>query len=294
MTPQAWIALLIVYVVWGSTYLAIRIVLETLPPFTTAGVRFLVAGGILYAWSIRRGDRGGDAPGGAAWRAAAIVGAGLFLGGNGGVVFAEGRIASGVAALLVATLSFWMALLDWAVYGARPSRATLLGIPMGFAGTALLIGPLETSGIDPMGALACVLASLSWAAASLYSRRAPLPARTFVSTAMQMLAGGVWLVLAGLAAGEAGAFRLADVSAASAWALVYLVLAGSLAAFTAYAWLLRNAPTSIVATYAYVNPVVAVGLGWLVKAEPVTPRMAVAGAVILGSVALIANGNRRR
>jgi len=291
---RVWIALLVVYVVWGSTYLAIRVAIDTLPPFLMAGVRFLVAGGLLFAWAERRGDRDGDAPGWPQWRAAAIVGAGLFLGGNGGVVFAESRIPSGVAALLVATLSLWMAILAWLVHGERPSRRAAIGLPLGFAGTALLIGPVETSGIDPVGAGACLLASFSWAAASLYSRHAPLPARTAVSTGMQMLAGGAWMTLAGLATGEATHLDPTRFSTASLVALAYLVVAGSLLAFTAYAWLLRNAPMPLVATYAYVNPVVAVALGWMILGEPVTPRMLVAGSVILAAVGLIASASQSK
>jgi drug/metabolite transporter (DMT)-like permease len=293
MAASIWAALLIVYVVWGSTYLAIRIAIETLPPFLGAGVRFLVAGGVLYLWAVRRGDRVGDAPGRREWGTAAIVGAGLFLGGNGGVVFAESRIASGVAALLVATLSLWMPLLAWAIYGERPPRAALIGLPIGFLGTALLIGPVDAGGIDPIGALACLGGAISWAAASLYSRHARLPARTQLSTAMQMLAGSVWLMLAGLLTGELSRVRPETFSWASLAALAYLIVAGSLVAFSAYAWLLRVAPTPLVATYAYVNPVVAVLLGWAVVGEPITPRMVVAGGIILTALALIANGTRR-
>jgi drug/metabolite transporter (DMT)-like permease len=293
MTARIWIALLIVYVVWGSTYLAIRIAIETLPPFLMGGVRFLVAGGLLYGWAVRRGDHANDRPGWDEWRSAAIIGAGLFLGGNGGVVFAESRIASGVTALLVCTLSLWMALLAWIVYGERPSRRAMIGLPLGFGGTALLIGPVETSGIDPVGAGACLLASLCWSAASLYSRHAKLPARTTVSTGMQMLTGGGWMVLAGLATGELAHVHPSTFSTASLAALVYLIVFGSLAAFTAYAWLLRAAPTSLVATYAYVNPVVAVVLGWSIAGEPITPRMLVAGAIIVVAVVLIASGRPR-
>jgi drug/metabolite transporter (DMT)-like permease len=292
MAVRIWTALGIVYVVWGSTYLAIRIAIETLPPFSMAGVRFLVAGGLLYAWSIGRGDRANDRPGWSEWRAAAIVGAGLFLGGNGGVVFAESRIPSGVTALLVATLSLWMALLAWIFHGERPSRAAAIGLPLGFGGTALLIGPGETSGIDPVGAVACLLASLSWGAASLYSRRAKLPARTAVSTSMQMLTGGVWMLLAGALTGELADVRPAAFSSASLGALFYLIVAGSLLAFTAFAWLIRHAPTPLVATYAYVNPVVAVALGWVLADEPITPRMLVAGAIIIVAVVLIASAHR--
>jgi drug/metabolite transporter (DMT)-like permease len=293
MTARIWMALLIVYVVWGSTYLAIRIAIETLPMFFMAGVRFLVAGGVLFAWALRRGARDGDALGWPQWRAAAIVGAGLFLGGNGGVVFAESRIPSGVTALLVATLSLWMALLAWLAWGERPSRRALVGLPLGFAGTALLIGPVDTSGIDPLGAVACLLASLSWAAASLYSRQARLPSRTAVSTAMQMIAGGMWMTFASIVTGEWRHLDPHAFSTASLGAMAYLIVAGSLLAFSAYAWLLRNAPTPLVATYAYVNPVVAVLLGWAFAGEPVTPRMIAAGATILGAVALIASGGRR-
>jgi len=287
MAVRIWTALMIVYVVWGSTYLAIRIAIETLPPFLMAGIRFSVAGALLFGWAIRRGDHANDAPGWDQWKAAAIAGAGLFLGGNGGVVFAESRIPSGVTALLVATLSLWMALLSWIAYGERPSRSAAIGLPLGFAGTALLIGPVETSGIDPVGAAACLLASLSWAAASLYSRRAKLPARTAVSTGMQMLAGGAWMLLAGLATGELASVRPATFSSASLGALVYLIVAGSLIAFTAFAWLIRTAPTSLVATYAYVNPVVAVALGWALAGEPISARMLVAGAIIIAAVVLI-------
>jgi drug/metabolite transporter (DMT)-like permease len=292
MSVRIWTALLIVYVVWGSTYLAIRIAIETLPPFSMGGVRFLIAGGLLYAWAARRGDRVHDSPGWPQWRAAAITGAGLFLGGNGGVVFAETRIPSGVTALLVATLSLWMALLSWLALGERPTRAAAIGLPLGFAGTALLIGPVETSGIDPVGAIACVLASMSWAAASLYSRHAPLPKRTAVSTAMQMLAGGGWMLLAGALTGELAHVDPSRFSRASVGALVYLVVFGSLIAFTAFAWLVRHAPLPLVATYGYVNPVVAVALGWAILGEPVTPRMLLAGAIIVGAVVLIANGHR--
>jgi drug/metabolite transporter (DMT)-like permease len=292
MTARIWTALLVVYVVWGSTYLAIRIAIETLPPFLMGGVRFLVAGALLYAWAVRRGDRVGDVPGRAQWIAAAIVGTGLFLGGNGGVVLAEQRIPSGVAALLVATLSLWMALLGWLAYGERPSGRALVGLPLGFAGTALLVGPVETNGIDPTGAMLCLGASLCWAAASLYSRRAPLPSRTAVSTAMQMTAGGAVMLAVGVARGELAHVDPSTFSTASIVALVYLIVAGSLLAFSAYAWLLRAAPTSLVATYAYVNPVVAVLLGWALADEAVSPRMIGAGGIIVVAVALIASGSR--
>jgi drug/metabolite transporter (DMT)-like permease len=284
-----WGALSIVYVVWGSTYLAIRIAIETLPPFLMAGTRHLCAGVILYAWAIRRGDVEGDRPGPAQWRAAAIVGAALLLGGNGGVVWAEQSVASGVAALLVATLPLWMAVLGRTVWGEPLSRMTLLGLVIGLGGLALLIGPVEGGGVDPLGALACMGASFSWAAGSLWSRRAPLPKRPFVTTAMEMLCGGAMLLVVGLLAGELRTLDPSHFSMGSLVALAYLTVFGSLLAFTAYIWVLGNAPTSLVSTYAYVNPVVAVFLGWLLLAEPVTPRMVVAGGIILAAVALIAS-----
>jgi drug/metabolite transporter (DMT)-like permease len=291
-TPSAalvWGALSIVYVVWGSTYLAIRIAIETLPPFLMAGTRHLCAGVILYAWAIRRGDAEGDRPGPVQWRAAAIVGAALLLGGNGGVVWAEQSVASGVAALLVATLPLWMALLGRTIWGEPLSRMTLLGLVIGLGGLALLVGPVEGGGVDPLGALACMGASFSWAAGSLWSRRAPLPKRPFVTTSMEMLCGGAMLLLVGVLAGELRTFDPSRFSTASLLALAYLTVFGSLVAFTAYIWVLGNAPTSLVSTYAYVNPVVAVFLGWLLLAEPITLRMVVAGGIILAAVALIAS-----
>lgn len=288
---RIWTALLIVYVVWGSTYLAIRVAIETLPPFLMAAIRFLVAGGVLFAASAPRGDRARDPIGVRQWRPAAIVGAALMLGGNGGVVWAEGRIASGVAALLVATLSLWMALLSWLVLGERPSRLALVGLPLGFVGVALLVQPSSESGVDPFGAIVCMLASLSWAAGSLYARHAPLPRRSAVATAMQMITGGACLLLVAIASGELGRLRPETFSSRSLLAVAYLVVMGSLVAFSAYAWLIRVAPTALVATYAYVNPVVAVGLGWAFADEPVTPRMLVAGAIIVVAVVLIASGH---
>jgi drug/metabolite transporter (DMT)-like permease len=292
MFARVWIALAIVYVVWGSTYLAIRVAIDTMPPLLMGSVRFLVAGALLYAWGVRRGDRDGDRPGAMQWRAAAIVGAALFLGGNGGVVLAERTIASGIAALIVALTPLWMTFFAWLVFGERVSALAMVGLPLGFVGLVLLVGPSAGTTVDPWGALLCALGSIAWSAGSLYARRAPLPARAAVSTGMQMITGGVWLGLASLAAGELGRLHVDQISAASFGALVYLVVAGSLVAFSAYAWLIRTAPVPLVATYAYVNPVVAVALGWLVLAEPITPRMLAAGAVIVVAVVLIASGRR--
>jgi drug/metabolite transporter (DMT)-like permease len=278
-------------VVWGSTYFAIRVAIQTLPPFLMAATRFLVAGGILFGLTAPRGDRARDTLGPAQWRATAIVGGTLLLGGNGGVVWAEQRIPSGVAALLIATVALWMTLLDRLVFGRRLPPRAVAGIGLGLVGLALLVGRIDRGGVDPLGAAICGLASLSWAAGSLYARTAPLPRRPLVGTSMEMLAGGAFLLVAAIAMGELRTARVASFSVSSLLALGYLIVFGSLIAFSAYVWLLRHAPTSLVATYPYVNPVVAVLLGWAFLGEEVTARMAVAGTTIVCAVALIAGAH---
>lgn len=290
--PLIWAALAVIYVVWGSTYLAIRVTIETIPPMISASLRFVVAGALLYAFAIPRGERDGDRPGLAEWRSSAIVGTLLFLGGNGGVVWAEQRIPSGIAALLVATVPLWMALIGFTVLKERLPRIAVAGLLVGFAGTALLIRPSGEGGVDTLGALVVVGASLSWAIGSLYSRGAPLPKRPLVSASMQMLSGGVALGIVGIAGGELGRIELGDISRSSAFAFFYLIFFGSIAAFSCYAWLLRVAPTSIVSTYAYVNPAVAVALGWAFLDERVEPLTFMAGAVIVAAVAMIVTARR--
>jgi len=276
-----------VYLIWGSTYLAIRFAIDTLPPFLMAGVRFLVAGTVLYLWARLRGA---PRPRLLEWRSAAVIGGLLLLGGNGGVVWAERTVPSGVVALLVASEPLWIVLLDWLPpRPARPGARVLAGLGIGFAGVVLLIAPWQTSAsaIDPVGSVVVVLAAASWAAGSLYSRRAPLPRSPLLTTGMQMLAGGALLTATGLGAGEAARFDPAAVSLASVASLAYLVVFGSLVAFTAYVWLVRHAPAPKVATYAYVNPVIAVVLGWALAGEPLGARTLLAAAVILGAVALL-------
>lgn len=285
-----WAALGTVCAVWGSTYLAIRVAIRTLPPLLMASVRFLLAGGVLYAWSIRRGDRDGDRPGAPEWRAATIVGGALLLGGNGGVVWAEQRIPSGITALLVATVPLWMVLIAGLAFRERVNRLELSGIALGFGGLVVLAGPSGSGRLDLAGVLVLMLAALSWAAGSLYSRRARLPTRPLLATAMEMLAGGALLGVAGIARGELGDVHVSRVSGASVLALAYLIGFGSLVAFSAYVWLLRVARTSVVSTYAYVNPVVAVLLGWAILGEPVTARTLLAGGVIMVAVLLIVTG----
>lgn len=288
------LALLAVYLIWGSTYLAIAVAIETLPPFLMAGLRFLVAGGALYAFLRLRGT---PAPLRAHWRGALVVGGLLLLGGNGMVSWAEQRVPSGLAALLIAVVPLWMVLLEAARRGgARPGRATMLGLALGFAGLLLLISPgdLGGAGIDLVGAAALLLATVSWAVGSVHGRRFALPDSALLATAMEMLGGGALLVLAGSASGEWARLDLAAVSATSWAALVYLILAGSIVGLSCYVWLLRVAPPAVVGTYAFVNPIVAIALGAALLAEPVTPRTLAAAAVIVAGVAVItlARANR--
>ncbi|MEO8467114.1 MAG: EamA family transporter [Gammaproteobacteria bacterium] len=289
------VAFAIVYVVWGSTYLAIRFAIETLPPFLMAAVRFLAAGTVLYAWA--RIGAGAERPGRAQWKAAAVVGLLLLLGGNGLVVWSELRIPSGVAALLGGTTPLWMVLIDWLRRGgARPTGQVVLGLLCGFAGLVWLVGPDSLAGggrIDLLGAAAVVLAGIAWAAGSIYQRHAPMPRSPSLSTAMQMLTGGVGLFVVGSALGEWHDVDVAAVSLRSLFGFLYLVVFGSLIAFNAYVWLLRASTPARVSTHTYVNPIVAVFLGWAVADEPLTPRMLVAVAVIVGGVALITLAPKR-
>lgn len=290
---NVWMALAVLYFVWGSTYLAIKFGIESIPPLLMAGVRFLVAGGLLYAVAVRRGDVAGDRPGFLQWRAAAIVGGALLFGGNGGVVWAEHRgVPTGVVALIVATVPLWMALIDRVVNGQRLPRLVVVGLVLGFFGLALLVGRADGR-IDPLGTGLVVAASLSWAAGSVYARRAPLPPRALLAAGMEMLCGGVLLTVAGVASGEIPDLDLGAITMRSALGLAYLIVFGSVLAFSAYAWLLGHARLSLASTYAYVNPVVAVFLGWAVLSERVTGRTLVASTVILAAVALIVTGRVR-
>jgi drug/metabolite transporter (DMT)-like permease len=288
------IAFAIVYVVWGSTYLAIFFAVETLPPFLMASVRFLTAGAIMYAWVRFRS--GVPAPQRSHWVAAAIVGGFLLLGGNGGVVWAEQRVPSGLAALLIATVPLWMVLLEWGGGGRRPTGRVMIGIAIGFLGLGILIGPAEVLGgaaTDLTGAIVLVLASLSWAAGSVASRRVRLPDSPMLGTGMEMICGGALLLVLGTLTGEWSRLDLASASPRSLWAVAYLIVFGSLIGFTAYVWLLKHVEIARVSTYAYVNPVVAVILGWALAGEELTPRVAMAAAVIVTGVAVITSGRKR-
>ncbi|MFG3051603.1 EamA family transporter [Kitasatospora sp. NPDC048239] len=287
-----WVALALVYVVWGSTYLAIRIALETMPSFLSAGARFLCAGLLLAGFvAVRRGP--------AELRvtlpqlgSSALVGGLLLTGGNGLVVLGENSIPSGLAALLVAAVPLWMVLLT-ATVGERPRPVELAGVLLGLAGLVVLSAPAIGGDIAPVGVIAVICATLTWSAGSFAAKRIPMPASVLAASAYQMLAGGLGNVLIGLARGEEHGLDLAEVSGRSWMALGYLVLAGSLVGYTAYAWLLKSAPLTLVATYAYVNPVVAVLLGWLVLAEPLTGPTLAGGAIVVAGVCLVVSVSRR-
>ena len=253
-----------------------------------AGARFLVSGVILYVWARQRGAL---RPTRLHWKNTAIIGAFLLLGGNGAVVWAEQWIPSGLAALLVSILPFWIVLLEWMrPDGKRPGLAVVLGLIVGFIGIVVLIGPGNLGGegdVKPAGAIVLILGSLSWAIGSLWSRDMKLPESGLLTTGMEMLAGGAMLAIAGLFAGELGRLDLANVSAASAYGLLYLITFGSLIAFTSYIWLLDKVSPAMLGTYAYVNPVVAVILGWAIAGEELSLRTAVAAVIVICAVALI-------
>jgi drug/metabolite transporter (DMT)-like permease len=280
------IALGIVYVVWGSTYLAIAVADRTLPPLLMLAVRFALAGGLPYVCSAWRGDLAAARPGRREWAAAAAVGGLLLFVDTGGVAWAEQRVASGMTALLVATVPLFTALLDRTVFGIRLSLGAVAGIATGLLGVALLVG--ASAHIDPVGAAVILGGGFAWAAGSAYARVAPLPRAPFLSAAMQMLCAAALLAVTGAAMGEVGRVHPAAISAGSLAAFAFLVVFGSIVTFTAYGWLLRSgAPSVLVSTYAYVNPAIAVLLGWLFAGEAVGGRELAAGAVILASVGML-------
>jgi drug/metabolite transporter (DMT)-like permease len=281
-------AFVAVYLVWGSTYLAIRYAVETIPPFLMVGTRFLVSGVLLYVWARSRRD---ERPTPAQWRDAAIAGLLLLCCGNGAVAWAEQRVPSGLAALLVAIVPLWMVLVDWfRPGGIRPRLVVLAGVIVGLVGLDVLIGPQTLTGhgeIDRLAVVVLVVASLAWALGSVYNRYGARPSSAVMSTGLQMIAGSVGLLLAAFVGGEFGTIHIARISFASWMGWLYLVTFGSLVGFTAYVYLLRAVSPAKASTYAYVNPVVAVFLGWAIAGEPVTPRTVAAAAIILGGVAMI-------
>ena len=289
MKTKLWIALLALYIVWGSTYLGIRFAVETIPPFLHAALRFLISGVILYIWRRAAGD---PAPTASHWRSTAIVGTALLLGGNGLVAWAEQTVPSGIAALMITTSPFWLVLFEsLRVGGTKPTWQAILGLVIGFMGVFILVGPAEITGaeggFDTFGIILLLLAPLFWSMGSIYAKGADMPTSTLLSTGMQMLTGAVALFLVSLVRGELNGFNPGLVSTRSWLALAYLITFGSLIGFVAYGWLLHNAPVSLMSTYAYVNPVVAVLLGSLFAAEPLNGRILIAAAIIIGSVVLI-------
>ena len=283
---QVWGALWIVYVVWGSTYLAIRVMVETVPPLLGAGVRFTLAGGVLVAAIVLRRGARAVRPTRAELSGALLVGL-LLPGANAVISVAEQEVPSALAALLVASIPLWVILLRRA-WGELVPGASVGAVLLGFGGVALLLAPGEQSAGAPLiGLIACLVGAAMWASGSFASRRVALPPDPLASTGWQMLLGGAVIVAAGLVAGEAGEAHPGALSTRSLVALAYLIVFGSWVAFTAYVWLLQHAPLSKVSTYAYVNPVVAIVLGWLILDEAITAVTLVAAAVIVISVALV-------
>jgi drug/metabolite transporter (DMT)-like permease len=282
-----WAALATIYIVWGSTYLAIRVMVETMPPLLAAGMRYLVAGGIF--WAILRIASGAERVRATPRQlaGAALIGTLLCFGGNGLVTIAERDVPSGLAALIMGAMPLWVLVMR-AGHGERVPRATLAGVTVGFAGLAVLVLPGDRPGDAPLGpVLVVVAASVSWACGAFYSPRTALPADSLASTAWQMLFGGAGMLAVGTIAGELGDVRVEAFSADSVIAFIYLISAGSLLAFTAFVWLLQNAPVSTVMTYAYVNPVVAVFLGWAILSEEITLTVVIGAVAIVLSVATV-------
>lgn len=295
--PSLWliaIGLATVYLVWGSTYLAIRVAVQTMPPFLMASTRFLVAGAILATilvglkrFRINRQQLWDNT----------IIGALLLLGGNGLVSWAQQEVPSGMTTLILSLNPLFVVVADWAVLllfrdhkrGAKPNILTFLGLAVGFAGLSVLIGPSlvanDSTHLDGFRVLGLVVASLSWCIGSLYTRYAKDPADPFSGAAIQMLLGGLWLLLVSILFGEP--FRTPQISTNSMFAWIYLMLMGSLVTFTTFIWLMKHVSPSLVSTYSYVNPIVAVFLGWFILGEPVSPRIFFAGAVIVVGVATI-------
>ena len=289
--------LLILYVVWGSTYLGIAVAVQTIPPFLMAAGRFLLAGAILMAWSMARDGGSFVRPTRREWRDSAIVGALLLGGGMGMVAWGEQTVPSGIAALLVAMMPVWVAIFGGIFLRQVLPRLAVAGVVIGFIGVAILVGPTAfgaTGALDPAGLIAVFVAPVCWATGALFaSHRATLPGRPLVATAAQMLTGGAVLAVMAAVTGEFGRFDPSAISAESLAAFVYLTTIGSLVGFTVFGWLVGVAPLPLVTTYAYVNPVVAVILGAVVLSEPIDARTVVAGAVIVAAVALIVTARGR-
>jgi drug/metabolite transporter (DMT)-like permease len=276
-----------VYVLWGSTYLGIRFAVASLPPLLMAGTRHLIAGLILYLIFRLRGE---PKPTRTQWRSALLLGGLLLLGGNGLVSLAETTVPSGITALMVAAVPFWMVLLNAAEKGVRPRLSVLAGLVLGVIGLGILVFPSgghAPDHVDPVGIWMLLAGTFSWAIGSLYAHRAPMPSSTFLGIGMEMITGGVLSWVVGLMIGEGSGLDLGAVTPKSLLALGYLIVFGSLLGFSAYVWLLKVTTPARASTYAFVNPVIAVLLGWALAGEALTPRIALAGGTIVAAVCLI-------
>lgn len=291
---QVWAALLIVYFVWGSTYVAISVVVETMPPLLTAGVRHLSAGAILFAILLARRRGASIRLTRSEWLGAGFVGLALLLGGNGLVVLGERDVPSGLTALIVASIPLIVVLLR-RIFGERVAFGTYVGVAVGFVGVAVLIIPEGVSGkVSVFGMALLIGASVSWAIGSYFSRRVTLPRDALASTGGQMVVGGTALLVAGLLSGESELVHFESFSTASIVALFYLIVFGSVLAYTAYTWLLQNASVSRVSTYAYVNPLVAIVLGALLLNEPIDVFIVIGAALIIVAVSVVVRTEARR
>ena len=291
-TAAVWTALTVVYIVWGSTYLGIRVVVETMPPLVSMGVRFVLAAGLLGVLiAARHGVRALTVTRRQA-AAAGVLGVLLLVCGNGGVAVAEQTVPSGLAALLVAAMPLWLVSIR-TVARDRPRPVSLAGTLLGFAGIALLTLPgSRPAAVELWGMLLIVAGTLGWATGSFLSPKLPLPANPFVTAVWEMLLGGIAMLVLGSARGELRGFSIGQVATDGWVALAYLTVIGSVVAFSAFAWLLANAPVGLISTYAYVNPVVAVLLGWLILGEPITGIILAGGGIVVLGVALVVSAER--
>jgi len=288
------IAFGLVYIIWGSTYLAIKFAIDSIPPFMMAGVRHIIAGLILFTY-VKLKENPVIRP--RHVRSNSIIGGLLLLGGNGGVVWAEQIVPSGLASLLVSTVPIWILLINWLGFkNDKPSLKKTAGLVLGLTGLMFLISPMEllrAEAVNPIGALVLMGASLSWAAGSVYTNYAPMPKSKFAAISIQMLSGGIMLIIWSFIVGEYRLFNPGSVTLESVLALLYLIVFGSLIAYSAYIWLLHTAGPSLTSTYAYVNPVVAVFLGWLLASEPMNLRIIFSSVIIISAVALITTSQKK-
>lgn len=283
-----------VYLVWGSTYLGIRIAIETIPPLLMAGIRFIIAGSTLYLWGVFRGH---ERPARSQWKSTAIIGLMLLLVGNGGLSWSEKLIPSGIAALLVAVSPLWFILLEWMQGGIKPTPGVFLGLFLGTFGIVVLIDPANLVGglsVNILGAVVLLGSSICWAVGSLYSRRAKLPSSPAFANGMEMLIGGVGLIVVSAVIGEWNSFHPESITIRSLLAVAYLIVFGSIIGFSSYVWLLHATTLARTSTYAYVNPIVAVIIGWLVAGETLSGRVLIAATLIIAAVAAITTLGTRK